>query len=60
LSIKDAEGNKIDSCKCWNDSYNLVYTVGEIALPDKYDDDIRVECSSGIHFFITEKEAREF
>ena len=28
--------------------------------PDKYDDDIRVECTSGIHFFITKREAEEY
>ena len=37
-----------------------VYRVGEITYPDKYDDDIRVECTHGIHFFMTEKEAQEW
>jgi hypothetical protein len=36
------------------------YTVGEIVRPDKYDPDIRVECTHGIHFFITRKEAEEY
>jgi uncharacterized protein YjbI with pentapeptide repeats len=34
-----------------------VYRVGEITRPDSYDDDIRVECTHGIHFFITRTEA---
>ena len=36
------------------------YVVGEIVRPDSYDDDIRVECTHGIHFFITLREAREY
>ena len=38
-----------------------VYTVGEIHRPTKpFDDDIRVECASGIHFFMTREEAVSF
>jgi hypothetical protein len=37
-----------------------VYELGRTVYPDKYDDDIRVECTSGIHFFITRKEAEEY
>ncbi len=40
--------------------YGGTYTVGEIVRPDSYDDDIRIECSHGIHFFITRKEAEEY
>ena len=29
-------------------------------VPDKYDPDPRVECSHGIHFFITEQEAKDY
>lgn len=36
------------------------YEVGKIVRPDKFDDDIRVECTHGIHFFITKKEALEY
>ncbi len=60
LSITDSNGKPIQSCKCWNENYDFVYEVGKTVIPDEYDDDIRIECSSGIHFFITEKEAREF
>ena len=59
LSIKK-DGKKVKSCQCWNISYHFTYEVGKIAVPDKYDDDIRVECSSGIHFFITREEAEIF
>lgn len=37
-----------------------VYAPGLTVYPDKYDDDIRVECTSGIHFFITRKEAEDY
>jgi hypothetical protein len=36
------------------------YIPGATVYPDEYDDDIRVECTSGIHFFITRKEAEEY
>ena len=36
------------------------YRVGEMVVADDWDDDIRVECAPGIHFFITMKEAREY
>jgi hypothetical protein len=37
-----------------------IYKVGEWVIPDSFDDDIRIECSHGIHFFITRKEAEEY
>jgi hypothetical protein len=36
------------------------YVQGEMVYPDKYDDDIRIECTNGIHFFITKREAEEY
>lgn len=36
------------------------YRVGELVYPDTYDPDIRVECTGGIHFFITRREAEEY
>jgi hypothetical protein len=36
------------------------YCQGATVIPDKYDDDIRVECTHGIHFFVTRKEAEEY
>ena len=35
----------------------IEYVVGEVVRPDSYNDDIRVECTNGIHFFTTRKEA---
>ena len=36
------------------------YRVGEIVYPDSYNDDIRLECTNGIHFFITRAEAEAY
>ena len=36
------------------------YVQGKIYRPDKYDDDIRIECSHGVHFFITKAEAEAY
>ena len=38
----------------------LEYKEGEVVYVDAYDDDIRVQCTSGIHFFMTRKEAEEY
>jgi hypothetical protein len=37
-----------------------VYKKGVIVKADKYSDDIREECTSGIHFFMTKKEAEDY
>ena len=39
---------------------NTEYHLGKIVRPDKYDPDFRVECSHGIHFFITREEAQAY
>jgi hypothetical protein len=36
------------------------YQTGKTVYPDKYCDDIRTECSHGIHFFLTLKEAEDW
>ena len=36
------------------------YKEGENYYPDKYDDDFRIECSHGVHFFITKEEALKY
>ena len=38
-------------------SGTLRYEVGKEVWPDSYDDDFRVECTHGIHFFQTREEA---
>jgi len=39
---------------------SFVYSVGETVAACKFGDDIRVECTYGIHCFITRKEAEEY
>lgn len=41
----------------WRKKGRITYATGEIVRPDKYDDDPRVECTHGIHFFLTKEEA---
>jgi hypothetical protein len=36
------------------------YIGGQIVRPDTFDPDPRIECSHGIHFFITRKEAEDY
>ena len=44
-----------------NDAYNgFIYPASGLVTPDSYDPDPRVECSHGIHFFITRAEAQEY
>ena len=37
-----------------------LYRVGCEVIPDKFDPDIRNECSHGIHFFMTREEAEDY
>lgn len=36
------------------------FNAGKIVRPDKYDSDPRVECTHGIHFFLTREEAEAY
>jgi hypothetical protein len=36
------------------------YVEGATYHPDTYDDDIRVECTHGVHFFLTREEAERW
>ena len=37
-----------------------IYKIGEIVKPDSYDPDPLIECSNGIHFFISKQEALDW
>lgn len=39
---------------------NAIYEPGAVIEADSYSDDIRVECTHGIHFFMTLREAQEW
>jgi hypothetical protein len=46
---------------CKHSGYTpLTYREGDTVEADNYDDDIRVECAGGIHFFMTRREAEEW
>ena len=60
VEIKDREGNDIDegfSKQADENGCKLLYKVGKTVYPDAFDDDRWNECSNGIHFFMTRKEA---
>ena len=42
------------------DNGTIHYAPKEKVVPDSFDPDCRVECSHGVHFFITEQEAKDF
>ena len=60
LNIWDSKGNKIKECQ--NETYGtrVQYTAGKRTYADSYNPDPRIECSNGIHFFPTRKEAEEW
>lgn len=39
---------------------STIYRKGETVRPDSYNGDIRLECTNGIHFFITRQEAEDY
>ena len=56
LEIYNGNGTKSDltevmSNRCW------IYKVGEMVYPDEWDDNRWNECSHGIHFFMSRREA---
>jgi len=54
-SRKKKEYNKGDG-----ESIQTLYEVGKTYKVKNFDEDIRIECTKGIHFFITKKEAEEY
>ena len=59
VALYSAEGGPMDAGVSLHDS-SVGYTVGCVVHPDSYDDDIRIECTHGIHFFLTRKEAEDY
>ena len=56
LKIEDSLGNEITKTHSKYDK-NFIYRTGEIISVEDFDDNRWNECSAGIHFFITRKEA---
>lgn len=59
LAIYYQDGEEISEGRSTHD-IEFIYRVGETVYPDSWDEDRWNECSSGIHFFITRKEAEEY
>ena len=59
LKITDKNGKKVKTAKSLYDN-KFIYTVGETVEVDDFDLRYNVECSTGIHFFRTRKEAEEY
>jgi hypothetical protein len=58
--VMDIEGAS-DATACSNHDPTFTYTAGGTVRPrEPFDDDVREECASGIHFFITRQEARNY
>ena len=59
LAIFDREGKKIEvTTSNYDDAFE--YKVGEIVSVENFDENRWEECASGIHFFITRKEAEQY
>jgi hypothetical protein len=59
VKIETMDGKKVKTGTSMHDG-ETKYVVGKVVRADKYDDDIRIECTGGIHFFMTKKEAKEY
>lgn len=62
LSITSLSGDTVNIDRVTNTTYtpNIVYKIGEFVYPDSFDENRWNECSHGIHFFMTRKEAVEY
>ena len=58
LAIWD-DRKRIKQCQGKHDS-KIVYKVGELTYPDSFDPSPLIECSHGIHFFISKQEAKDW
>ena len=59
MSIQDKAGGEFQDAESQH-LKGFMYRVGEIIKPDSYDDDIRIECTRGVHFFLTREEAENY
>ena len=57
LSIDDGALQEVIN---YNYFFRTVYKVGEVVRPDRFDTCRWEECTNGIHFFMTRKEAEEY
>jgi hypothetical protein len=58
LRIENVDGTKSEEKKVTGDHDDkTIYEVGKITKADSFDPDIRIDCTHGIHFFLTRQEA---
>ena len=57
LDIRDAENKKIKSALNTTHENKLLYESGKIIRADSFNNDFMEDCSHGIHFFVTKREA---
>ena len=60
LSITAVDGSEEVKEIASDQDSNFIYRVGEIVRVDNFDEDRWNECSTGIHFFITRREAEQY
>jgi len=59
LDIQNYDGSPADVTEVTSERGG-VYRVGEVILPDAWDENRWNECSHGIHFFVTRMEAEDW
>jgi len=59
VAIWDKNQKQIKKCTGWRNK-DFFYEVGKVVGAGNYDPDPRVECSGGIHFFVTREEAERW
>lgn len=59
IEIRNDKGHKAKEGWSKYDA-GFIYRVGEIVKPDSYDDNWLIECSNGIHFFMSKQEAKKY
>ena len=57
LSITSEGGKPLEEARSLHDS-NFVYRVGKVVEPDGWDENRWTTCGQGIHFYLTEEEAK--
>jgi len=60
LKIYDCDNKFVKDSVSGKHDPKTKYKAGNVTVADKFDDDVRVECSNGIHFFMTRKEAERW
>ena len=60
IAIYDRSGAETNESIAGKHDGKTFYKKGRLTKPDKFDNDARIECSHGIHFFMTRQEAEDW